>query len=122
PDGPSALAWSDSGRLLFILVHDAAVPGDGQPSDGILRYDTGTDTLSLFSRVELFDRDDTWPHLAAAHFKGRLYVGTDGLGSAGSVKVYQAGANTASGVLLGSYALPGGSAVHGLAVDRASGL
>src|SRR5690349_1793680 len=23
PDGPSALAWSDSGRLLFILVHDA---------------------------------------------------------------------------------------------------
>jgi hypothetical protein len=121
PDGPSGLAWSDSGRLLFILVHDAAVAPDGQPSDGVLRYDAGTNTLSLFTRLELFDRDDVWPHLAAAHFQGRLYVGTDGFGGAGSVKVYQAGANSATGVLLGSYTLPSGTAVHGLAVDRAGG-
>src|ERR1044071_6062307 len=42
PDGPDALAFSDSGRLLFIGVHDDSVPGDGLGSDGVLRYDTQT--------------------------------------------------------------------------------
>jgi hypothetical protein len=121
-DGPSGLAWSDSGRFLFILVHDAEIPGGGQPSDAVLKYDTGTGSLTVFTRLELFDRDDAWPHLAAAHFKGRLYVGTDGFGAAGCVRVYQAGANTASGFLLGSYPLPAVRPSHGLAVDRATGL
>src|SRR6185436_14502595 len=59
-----------------------------------------------------------WPHLAAVHFKGRLYVGTDGLGGAGNVRIYDASANTQTGTLLSSGALPGGTTVHGLAVDR----
>jgi len=120
PDGPSGLAWSDSGRLLFILVHDANLPGDGLPSDAVLRYDLGTGSLSVFTRLELFDRDDLWPHLAAVHFKGRLYVGTFGFGGPGSVRVYQATANTTAGGLLSSAALPGGDSVHGLAIDRAN--
>jgi DNA-binding beta-propeller fold protein YncE len=119
-DGPDALAWSDSGRLLFILVHDANPAPGAQPSDAILRYDAGTDTLTVFYRLELFDRDDEPPRLAAAHFKGRLYVGTYGFGGVGSIQVIQAGANAASGVLLGSANLPSGTSVHGLAIDRAN--
>src|SRR5204862_6224283 len=121
PDGPSGLAWSDSGRLLFILVHDANLASDGQPSDAYLRYDTGTDSLSVFARLELFDRDDQWPHLSAVHFKGRLYVGAFGFRGPAVVRVFQATANAASGVLLGSASLPSGTFVHGLAVDRGNG-
>jgi hypothetical protein len=121
PDGPSGLAWSDSGRLLFILVHDANLASDGQPSDAVLRYDTGTDSLSVFARLELFDRDDQWPHLSAVHFKGRLYVGAFGFRGPAVVRVFQATANAASGVLLGSASLPSGTFVHGLAVDRGNG-
>lgn len=120
PDGPSGLAWSDSGRLLFILVHDANVAKDGQPSDAVLRYDAGTNSLSVFTRLELFDRDDLWPHLAAAHFKGKLYVGSYGSGGTGTVRVYQATANTSAGALSGTGALPAGTFVHGLAIDRAN--
>ncbi len=122
PDGPSGLAFSDSGRLLFILVHDANTDPGGQPSDAVLRFDTATSALTVFARLELFDRDDAWPHLAMVHFKGRLYVGTDGLGGAGSVRIYDAGANVQAGALLSSGALPGGTAVHGLAVDRINNL
>jgi len=53
PDGPSGLAWSDSGRLLFVLVHDANPATDGQPSDAVLRYDLGMNSLSVFARLEL---------------------------------------------------------------------
>jgi len=35
-DGPSALAWSDSGRLLFIAVHDDEPGGGGLGSDAAL--------------------------------------------------------------------------------------
>ncbi|MEX2219194.1 MAG: hypothetical protein WD749_10605 [Phycisphaerales bacterium] len=121
PDGPSGLAWSDSGRLLFILVHDANPAGGGQPSDGVLRYDTGTDSLGLFARLELFDRDDQWPHLAGVHFKARLYVGAFGFGGPGIVHVFQATANNGTGALLGIASLPSGTSVHGLAIDRANG-
>ena len=44
-DGVGALAFSDSGRLLSIAVHDALPANDGQPSDAVLRYDTGTGAL-----------------------------------------------------------------------------
>jgi hypothetical protein len=121
PDGPCGLAWSDSGRLLFILVHDANPAPDGQPGDAVLRYDTGTDSLTVFARLALFDRDDQWPHLSAVHFNGRLYAGTFGFGGPGNVYVYTASANATAGVLLGTAPLPAGTFVHGLAVDRANG-
>ncbi len=114
PDGPSALAWSASGRLLFILMHDANPATDGQPSDAVLRYDNSTGTLGVFARLEAFDRDDQWPHLGMAHYKGRLYVGTMGVG----IKVFAAGASAATGGLLATITLPAGAAVHGLTIDR----
>jgi len=72
PDGPDALAFSDSGRLLFIGVHDDTLAGDGGASDGILRYDTQTGDLALFARLEIFEQGSVWPHNALGHYKGLL--------------------------------------------------
>lgn len=112
-DGPSALAFSDSGRLLFIVVHDDVTPGDGQPGDVVLRYDTALDQLSLFARVEVSSQTASAQHGAVMHFAGRLFVGTDTQG----VRVLRAQRNDVAGVLLGSGSL-GGAAVRGLALDR----
>ncbi len=118
PDGPAGLAFTDSGRTLFILVAGAPTAPDGQPSDAVLKYDVSTDSLSIFNRLELFDRDDQWAHLAAAHFRGRLYVGA----STGGVRIFNALRNATSGSLLASQALPDAGAVHGLAIDRDEGV
>ena len=117
PDGPDALAFSDSGRLLFIGVHDDTVALDGGPSDGILRYDTQTGDLTLFARLEIFGSGTTWPHNALAYYKGVLYAGVQG-----SVQAFRATMNDRTGTLLFSSAAPAGAMVHGLAVDRANGL
>ncbi len=117
-DGVSALAFSDSGRLLFIAMHDDTTPSDGQPSDVVLRYDTDLDTLTLFARVEIFNLGSTWPHEAMTHFRGRLYVGTGG-----AVKVYSAGRDATTGTLLNSWSLSTpANVVTGLAVDRVNNL
>ena len=113
-DGPSGLAWSDSGRVLFILVHDDTLPADEQGSDAVLRYDTFSDQLSLFARLDLYWRGDYWPFLSAVHFGGILYVGTWDSG----IKVYKAQCDDADGVLLETVALPAGTFVHGLCIDR----
>src|SRR6185295_17363596 len=113
PDGPGALAFSDSGRLLFIGVHDDTTAPDGGASDGILRYDTQTGDLALFARLEIFDQGSLWPHNALAHYKGLLYAGVQG-----AVRVYRAGMNDRAGVLLSTNLSPAGAMVHGLAVDR----
>lgn len=112
-DGPSALAWSDSGRLLFIVVHDDVTPGDGQPGDVVLRYDVPRDQLSLFARIEVSDQTTAPSHGAALHYNGRLFVGTDTQG----VRVLRAQRNDTVGVAVGSGSL-GGGAVRGLALDR----
>lgn len=114
PDGPSALAWTPTGRCLYILVHDASLPGDGLGSDAVLRYDIPSDTLSVYFRLDAFDRDDQWPHLAMVHRAGRLFVGTVDNGLA----VYLAPANAPTGTLASTFTLPSGSAVRGLTVDR----
>jgi len=112
PDGPGAVAWSDSGRLLFIAVHDAAVPGDGQPGDAVLRYDANADTLSLHRRIDMGAGDET-AAVSAAHFRGRLYVAHP-LG----ITTLNAGRNTTNGSVLANTTLPGGAAARSLAVDR----
>lgn len=114
PDGPSALSWSASGRLLFILVHDANPANDGQPSDAVLRYDNSSGALGVFARLEAFGRDDQWPHLGMVHDRGRLYVGTVGAG----IQVFSATASATTGSLLATIPLPSGTGVHGLTVDR----
>ena len=121
PDGPSGLAFSASGRLLYILVHDDTVPGDGQPSDVLLRYDVSTDTLTRQARLELFDRGDVWPHLAAAHHAGFVYVGKQG----GQIAGYLSFTTATQSTPMGTWTLPGATAttiVHGITVDRDAGM
>ena len=115
-DGPCALAWTDSGRQLYIAVFDAAIAGDGMPSDVILRYDVFDDALIRFARLELSANENAFPHLGLAHLAGRLYIGND----AGMVTAFNALSNSTSGSIRWSGALPGGSPVRGLAIDRAS--
>lgn len=116
-DGVGAIAFSDSGRLLFIALHDDTTPSDGQPSDAILRYDTDTDSLTLFARTEISSAGYPWPHGAMTHFRGRLYVGTPN-----GVRVYIAGRNDTAGTLLMTWAFGSGNMVTGLAVDRINDL
>jgi len=113
-NGPCGLAWSDSGRQLFILIYDIQTPGDGQGSDAILRYDTFTDQLSVFARLDLWYHGSLWPFLSAVHFSGTLYVGTWNTG----IKVYEAKCDDVSGTLLETLTLLGGNYVHGLCLDR----
>jgi hypothetical protein len=112
PDGPVALAWTDSGRSLFVVVTDDSTAPDGLGSDVVLRFDTTTGQLSLFARAEI--GDGTEPGLAAVHFRGELTVSTQ----AGPLRVYRAGRNDTAGVLLYAWSLPGGEAARGLAVAR----
>lgn len=118
PDGPSGLAFTATGKQLFILVHDDTLPPDGQGSDGVLRYDLASGSLTLFARLDLFDRGDQWPRLAAVHHKAVLYVGT----GAGTIKAYLANSAITAGSLLATWNIPGGGVVHGLTVDRDSGM
>ena len=115
-DGPSAIAFSDSGRLLFIGVHDDSPAGDGFPSDGILRYDTVLGTLALFTRTELSDQTgpagSADPAVAFCHYRGTLYAGTE----EGHVQIHAAGMDALFSILPSSVSL--GSPVRGLAVDR----
>jgi len=116
-DGPSALAFTASGRVLYILVHDDTTPGDGQPSDVLLRYDVSTNVLSRQARLELFNQGNTWPRLGAAHHKSLLYVGT----GSGQIAVYVAGSASAGSSPVATWSLPGGGIVHGLTIDRDTG-
>lgn len=118
-DGPSALAWSRSGRSLFIAVHDdESGPGGGGGSDAVLRYDTVLGTLGVFALVDLGDETVSPAHDAALlHHAGRLYIG----GSTGVVEVHRAERNDTSSFLpLATVDL--GAPVRGLAADRALGL
>lgn len=115
-DGPSAMCFSDSGRLLFIVVHDAGVPGDAQPSDAILRFDTQTGQLTVFARLNFAAVDAPAPQVGIAHFRGRLYVGV-----AGSLVMYRALANDATGVFLQTSTPAPGQECPGIAVDRLTG-
>jgi hypothetical protein len=116
PDGPAALAVSDSGRLVFIAVHDTtALPS--QPGGAILRYDITTDTLSVYNRLDFASGESQRPLLGMVHFKGRLYLGvTDG--TSAKVYTFAATANQTSGTLSSATTLPSGVATHGLAIDR----
>lgn len=116
-DGVGALAFSDSGRLLFIALHDSNAAVDGQPSDAVLRYDVDTDTLTLFARMEISGDGFPWPHGALTHFRGRLYVGTPG-----AVRIYTAGRDNLTGSLVSTWNLGGGNMVTGLAIDRINNL
>lgn len=117
PDGPGTLAFSDSGRLLFILVHDATAAGDGQPSDAILRFDTFDGTLGVFSRLEISASEIDPPRAPVAFFKGRLYVGAET-----SVRIFRASRTDLTGPLLSTTTLPDAGAARCITVDRDNSL
>jgi len=114
PDGVNSLAFTSTGKQLFIGVHDDTVAGDGGASDAVLRYDLAADTLTLVARVELYGRGDRFPHLAMAHWRAALYVGSD----SGHIRAFTANSAAASGAMLAAWTLPTGGAIRGLAVDR----
>jgi hypothetical protein len=111
-DGPVALAWTDSGRILFIVVTDNAPSTDGLGSDVILRYDTTTEALTRFARAQIGDATDQGPD--AMHFRGELWVATQ----AGPIRVYRAGRNDDAGSLRYAWSLPGGVPARGFALAR----
>ena len=114
-DGPSALAWTDSGRSLFIAVHDDEPGGGGLGSDAVFRYDAVLDLLTLFARADISDDTATHPHPALLHFRGRLYIGRDD----GLLEIHRAERNDTSSI--GPTTIDLGSPVRGLAADRGLG-
>jgi len=115
-DGPAALAVSDSGRLVFIAVHDTnALPSS--PGGAILRYDITTDALTVFNRTDFAVGEASRAITGLAHFKGRLYLGTTD-GTTARVYTFSASANQSTGSLVNVTALPAGAAARGIAVDR----
>lgn len=115
-DGPRTLAWTDSGRSLFIVVTDEAPSSDGLGSDMVLRYDTTTGALSRFARANIGDASG--PALGAAHHQGELWIATD----AGPVRVYLAQRSDTQGVLSRTWSLPDAAPVVSLAVSQPLGL
>jgi hypothetical protein len=111
-DGPRALAWTDSGRSLFIVVTDDSPSTDGLGSDVVLRYDTTTRVLTRFTRANIGDGTGQGP--AAMHYKGKLWISTD----AGSVRVYDAFRNDTGGFLQYTWSLPNAQPVRGFGLAR----
>lgn len=115
-DGPSALAFTDSGRSLFILVHDTEIAPDGLGDDAIVRYDTTLDQLTVFARGAFAATVDGVAPVSLHHFRGRLYVGTESSG----MLVYRAERNDTAAFAPTVVPMAGG--VQGIAADRASGV
>lgn len=111
-DGPCSMTFTDSGRLLFIAVVDTSAAPDGLPGDAILRYDTYTDQLTLFHRMEL-GGFNTLPRPTLAHFKGRLYV-TFGT----TISVFNARMNDTAASFIFSTTYGASSTTTSLAIDR----
>jgi len=115
-DGPCAMAWSDSGRRLYIAIYDANTATDGGASDAILLYDRFEDAFVRFARLELASDESDWPHLGMVHFSGNLYVSDD----AGYIHRLTAARNNATSSVNASFRVSDLSPVRGLAVDPAS--
>jgi len=111
-DGPRAFAWTDSGRSLFIVVTDDSPSPDGLGSDAVLRYDTTTQDLSLFTRAQIGQGSGHGP--AAMHYKGKLWVSTE----SGGIRVYFADRNDINGSLHYQWSLPGSEPTRGIALAR----
>ncbi len=110
-DGPAALAFTDSARLLFIAIRTDSTPPDGLPNDAVLRFDVQTAALTLFTRLDL--GDVSAPRCALAHFKGRLY-----LAFGGQIRTFRALTNDLTGASLATATLGAPGADMSLAIDR----
>ena len=105
--GPVGLAFSASGRLLYINVGK-------EKKATILKYNTNTKALTSFvSSLNLATHPDTG-NLGMAHNEGVLWVGTGD----GQLLRYKAERNDEDGELQASYALDGQS-VRDITIDSA---
>ncbi|MEM1165319.1 MAG: hypothetical protein AAGI30_03415 [Planctomycetota bacterium] len=116
-DGPVALASTDAGRAIFILIGDDTLVFGGESDDAVLRLDTHTGQLDLFARFSLVRDLGADPPPAAAFFRGRVYIGT----SDGQVITLTAGRNDRTGTILSTTTLPVSGGVTGVTVDRDRG-
>lgn len=114
PDGPCSMAWSDSGRRLYISVFDDKLPDDGLPSDAVLLYDRYEDAIVRFARLDIVADESAHPMLASVHHSGMLFVSD----SAGLIHAIPAGRNQASSSVAASYSMIDSTPIHGLAVDH----
>ena len=105
--GPVGLAFSSSGRLLFITVA-------GAQQGSVLRFNTHTNALVPFVQSLDFNRQPGTGNLGLTHHNGVLWVGTGD----GQILRYQAGRNDKTGTLLSRQTLDGHS-VHDITVDSA---
>ena len=113
PDGPTAMTFTDSGRILYITVHDAN-PASSGASDAILAYDTQNNQLTVWGRLELSATDVLTTPLSLSFFRGKLLL------SIGTVVVEYSAPSFASGTtLLAAGSLP--AACTSLSVDREVG-
>ncbi len=113
--GPASLAFSASGRLLFIAVN---VEGDGSSgnTDAVLQFNSGTKTLTRFIENVSLSSSASAGNLGMLHHQGELWLGTGG----GQVLRFQAQGNDSVGQLLNSYNLaanPSSEIVGSITVD-----
>jgi hypothetical protein len=112
--GPCGLAFTPSGRQLFIAVIGGPGSTNGaNPKDAILTYNWNLDELRLFKQVDLATSLGDNVGVGLAHFNGELFAGT----ANNTVLRYQAQMNDAVGTLLEAIAVNGTGGVSGLAVD-----
>lgn len=110
--GPCALAFSDSGRQLFIAVRGQSAGAQ----DAILSYNTISEHLRVFTTLDIPDGIERLPMM---HSGGILY-----LGSTGFIIRYSAQRNDSNGTLLTPLSLPVDNStfeVTGLASEPVSG-
>jgi hypothetical protein len=106
--GPCSLAFTPSGRLLFIGICSASGSGD---KDAVLMYNFNLDTLRVFDRLVIDSSLTEAVNYGMAHYKGELFVGTED-----SLESYAAGRNDTNSAPSESIAT---AAITGLAVDMA---
>ncbi len=104
--GPCSLAFTPSGRLLYIGVCSAS---GGTNKDAVLLFNLNLGTLTVFDRL-VIDGGLTGANFGMAHYKGQLFVGTDT-----GLNRYAAGRNDTGNRPLETIAV--GAPVTGLAVD-----
>ena len=113
--GPCGLAFTASGRQLFVAVIGSPSSTNGNnPKDAILAYNLNLDELRLFKQLDLAtDLGSNDVGCGLAHFNGELFVGTRN----NTVLRYQAQMNDITGILLETINMNGMGGVSGLAVD-----
>lgn len=112
-DGPTAMTFTDTGRVLYVAVHDAN-PAPSGASDAILAFDTQNDTLTQWGRLEFSATDTLTNPISLAFFKAKLLLGIGTVVVEYSVPSFATGTNL---LAAGTTPVP----ITSLTVDRDNG-